>query len=198
MLSLLLSLLLPARCAVCDGAGAPLCPVCMAALRPAPPGAVTALVAYDGAGRTLVTALKYRNRRAVVGLLGTALAQRAPPGMDVVTWAPTTAARRRERGFDQAELLARAVGRCLGVPCRALLRRLPGRAQTGRGRAARLAGPRFTARGAVRGRVLLVDDVVTTGATLRAAAGALRAGGACEVVPVAVAATPRPVARVLD
>ncbi|HEX8771251.1 MAG TPA: phosphoribosyltransferase family protein, partial [Acidimicrobiales bacterium] len=98
-----------------------------------------------------------------------------------MTWAPTTGARRRERGFDQAELLARAVARRLGLPCRRLLRRRPGPAQTGRDREGRQSGPAFTTR-RVTGpaRVLLVDDIVTTGATVSAAARALRAAGAIE------------------
>ena len=87
--------------------------------------------------------------------------------VDLVTWAPTSSARIAERGFDQAELLARAVARELGVPCRRLLYRAHGGPQAGRGRAARLLGPSFRARAPRRGlRVLLVDDVVTTGGTL--------------------------------
>ena len=112
--------------------------------------------------------------------------------VDVVTWAPTSARRRRRRGYDQAELLARAVAWRLGVPCRRLLRRVddPRGPQTGRTRAERLAGPTFVARRRVRGVVLVVDDVVTTGATLRAAETALLAGGARSVRSIAAAATP--------
>jgi predicted amidophosphoribosyltransferase len=111
--------------------------------------------------------------------------------IDVVTWAPTTPVRLRGRGFDQARLLARAVARRRGLPCRPLLRRWAGPAQTGRDAAARRAGPLFSASGPVRGRrVLLVDDVVTTGATVSAAARALREAGAIEVHVVAAARTP--------
>ncbi len=109
----------------------------------------------------------------------------------MVTWAPTTPRHRRARGFDHAELLARAVGRQARLPTRALLTRLPGPPQTGARRAERRAGPRFRARPDVAGLgVLLVDDVVTTGATLTAAAGALRRGGARGIVGVAAARTP--------
>jgi predicted amidophosphoribosyltransferase len=158
---------------------------------------VPALLAYDGAGRALVGALKFANARPVARALGPALAALAPP-VDVVTWAPTSPARRRQRGFDQAELLARAVARSLGVPCRCLLGRLPGMPQTGRTRAARLADPPvFVALGRPPPCVLVVDDVVTTGATVRAALVALREAGAREVSGLAAAATPAAAERVI-
>ncbi len=151
-----------------------------------------AFLAYEGAGRELVARLKYRNARASVPFLARGMASIARVDhIDVVTWAPTTPARLRARGFDQARLLARAVARELGVPCRRLLRRRPGPAQTGRDAVARHSGPGFAASGALAGRrVLLVDDVVTTGATVAAAAGALREAGAEEVHVVAAARTP--------
>jgi predicted amidophosphoribosyltransferase len=152
-----------------------------------------ALLAYDGAGRRLVARLKYANERAALRGLAAALAAAAPPGADAVTWAPTGATRRRERGFDQAELLARAVARRLRLPCRRLLRRDPGPPQTGRTRAERrTAPPVFTPRRPAPGTVLLVDDVVTTGATAAAAARALRGAGATRVVLLAAARTPPP------
>jgi predicted amidophosphoribosyltransferase len=89
-----------------------------------------------------------------------------------------------------AELLARRVARHLRVPCRRLLVRAPGPAQTGRSAADRWAGPAFTARWAARGTVLVVDDVVTTGATMAAAARSLRSVGAEQVVVLALARTP--------
>src|SRR5436853_66800 len=61
--------------------------------------------------------------------------------VDVVTWAPTTTARRRQRGFDQAEHLARAVGAALAVPVRPCLIRRAGAAQTGRSAGERRRGP---------------------------------------------------------
>ena len=151
-----------------------------------------ALLAYEGAGRELVARLKHRNHRAALpGLAAAAASLVDAATVDVVTWAPTTPRRRRSRGYDQSELVARAVARRLGRPCRRLLRRAEGPAQTGRSAAERWSAPAFSARSVVSGgRVLLVDDVVTTGATVARAGGALRAAGAERIVVLALARTP--------
>ena len=199
-------MLLATRCPACATPGPAPCDRCAAELRRAPslavpPGldALFALLAYEGVGRELVARLKYRNARAVVTRLAVsmaALVARSVERFDIVTWAPTSLARRRDRGFDQAELLARRVARELGVPAVALLRRAHGPPQTGRAGADRRLGPSFVAVGAARGRVLVVDDVVTTGATLTSAARALRAAGAAAVVGLAAARTPLKTRRV--
>jgi predicted amidophosphoribosyltransferase len=138
-----------------------------------------------------VARLKHRNHRAALpGLAAAAATLVAPAEVDVVTWAPTTAARRRSRGFDQSELLARIVARRLGRPCRRLRTRTGDRTQTGRSAAERWQGPAFAPRRAAPGRVLLVDDVVTTGATVATAARTLRLSGASHVVVLALARTP--------
>jgi predicted amidophosphoribosyltransferase len=141
--------------------------------------------------RHLLTALKNGDRRDLVAWLADQMAVRCtPPPGAVVTWAPTGPARRRARGFDQAELLARAVARRWGLPCRALLRRLAGPAQSGRSAAERVTNPRFRAVGRAA-EVVVIDDVATTGATLSASARALRAAGAHHVVAlVGARATP--------
>jgi predicted amidophosphoribosyltransferase len=194
-------MLFDARCAGCDRPGLPLCRVCrFALLAPTPPvGDVVVAVPFTGRARDIVLGLKYRNRRAVAAHVGGLLVNRLLAAgvhpaheIDVVTWVPTTTERRRRRGFDQAELVARVVAHQLGLPCRRVLDRESGPAQTGRSRVERLAGPRLRAHPAVRGqRVLVVDDVVTTGASLGAAAAVLRRAGAVRVQQAAVAATPR-------
>jgi len=92
--------------------------------------------------------------------------------------------------YDQAEIVARAVARVAGIPVRRLLRRHPGPSQTGRARLDRLTGVGFSALGPVAGTVVVCDDVLTTGATLSAAAEALRRAGAAYVVSLVVARTP--------
>ena len=155
---------------------------------------------HDGAARRLVLDLKYRNARPVASVLADQMVRSlADPGaIDVVTWAPTSARRIADRGYDPAELLARAVARRLGRPCRRLLRReRHSGPQSGRTRQQRLVGPSFRARPFWRHqRVLVVDDVTTTGATLERAAEALVRAGAAEVR--CVAATARPATEALE
>jgi predicted amidophosphoribosyltransferase len=141
-------------------------------------------------GAQLVGALKYRNARRLVPWLAVALAALVPPDIHVITWAPTTDAHRRGRGFDQAAVLARATGRRCGLPVRPLLSRLDRQSQTGRSRHERLSGPRFVSRSTdPGGPVVVIDDVVTTGATLAASADALRRIGVPRVIGLAVAHT---------
>jgi predicted amidophosphoribosyltransferase len=195
--------LLRTACVICGRASGVLCAECVGRLEPAerpltPPGldAVSSVLRFDGAGRDLLLALKYRNRRAAVGVLAVAMAAGVDAGtVDLVTWAPTSPRRRRERGFDQARLLARAVARALHRPVRGTLRRAPTPPQTGLDARRRRLGPAFRAVRPVPGRVLLVDDVITTGATLEAAARAVRAGGATGVRGVTAAVTPLKLAR---
>jgi predicted amidophosphoribosyltransferase len=200
--------LLQTTCPVCGTPGPAPCDACAAELHPAPslpapPGVdeCMALLSYDGPGRELVARLKYRNHRAALDGLAAAMATMVDPRrVDVLTWAPTSAARRRQRGFDHAELLARAVARCLRRPCRRLLIRLPGPPQTGRTAAERRSGPSFVAAiGRTPASVLVVDDVATTGATATAAAIALRAAGTTTVSVLLAARTPlKPVSRTSD
>jgi predicted amidophosphoribosyltransferase len=200
----LLDFVFPSACAGCGRRGAFLCDGCARTLTLAPSGAPppfvdewVALFAYEGVARELTARVKYRNARAALPWFATMLANAVARRFDVasvdaITWAPTTNHRRRARGFDHAELLARRVARELRRPAHQFLVRTSIEAQTGRSYAARRAGPSFRSVRGAAGCVLLIDDVATTGATLRAAGRALRAGGTRCVLAATVARTPPP------
>ena len=170
-----------------------------------------ALFHYDGPVRRAVVAAKtgarpdvFRAAARQMASLATALAKepatelpndglpddglhddRAAP-LTLVTWVPASRRGRSERGFDQGRIMAGVVGRQLQLPTRRVL--ASGRtSQLGRGRAERLAAGGFRARGAVSGSVLLVDDVITTGASMSSAASELRSAGASAVIGISVA-----------
>ena len=151
---------------------------------------------YSKIVRQMILSMKYRNMRSSVAVLGTALAERiiqettiSEQKIDLISWAPTTARRKLERGHDHAEILARFVAKELQVQCRGVLRRLTDQPQTGRTRQQRLVGPRFVSRPLNNKCVVVIDDVVTTGTTLKRASQALYEGGAELVICAAVAST---------
>jgi predicted amidophosphoribosyltransferase len=189
----------PIECASCGWTGASPCPICVSGLvaadvGPVPDGldSLAALLRYDRRSSPFVAAVKYRGARASLAAFAPALARLVGPGVEppVLTWAPTTDSRRRRRGFDQAEVIAGLVAAEFGVAARPLLERRPGPHQTGRSRTERLHGVEFVATGPVPASVVACDDVVTTGATLAAAAAALREAGARVVRGLALARTP--------
>jgi predicted amidophosphoribosyltransferase len=199
-----LGALFPVPCP-CGDRRTPCCERCEAALRPAPvqpppPGIDwwEAPYAYEGVARELVARAKYRNARIAIAWFGAAIARacraRFDRGeVDVITWAPASAARRRANGVDHGESLARAVARIVDAPARRLLVRDDAIAQTGADRLARRRGPALHVLcSVVAGRVLVIDDVATTGATLTAAARALREAGAWSVGAATATRTPRP------
>jgi ComF family protein len=163
-----------------------------------PYSAGASLGPYEGGLRTLIHELKYRGRRRVAGRLADLLVA-LPQVRDLVHRAvlvpvPLHPRREGERGFNQAQLLAGEVARRAGLepPRLALVRRKDTAPQTGLSAARRrsnVAGAFAVRRRAqVAGRVVvLVDDVMTTGATVRACARALREAGAAEVRVLTVA-----------
>lgn len=202
----LLAVLLPGRCPGCGQRAEPVCAPCAAAMRAAPfapplPGIAwsTAAFAYEGVARELVARVKYRNERIAVRWLGARLVERcavAPFSIDTVTWVPASASRRAARGVDHGALLAGVVAAGIGLRADRCLSRDDGPPQTGRAAAERRAGPTLYGAGSIAGHnVLVVDDVVTTGATLVAAARVLHSLGAREVLAATVARTPRPADR---
>ena len=189
-------------CGVHAPRGRPLCGGCRRALAflPREPVAlagvrVWAPVAYEGPARDLVRALKFRGALSLAGEMAALAVASAPTGLlhGALVPVPLHPVRLRRRGFNQAAVLAEAIARRTGLETSDCLRRRgPGPPQVGRGRSARLSGPAGSIE--VRARApavaLVVDDVVTTGATLAACATALREAGAAEVAAIAFARTP--------
>lgn len=179
------------RCAL-PAAGGAACGRCLA--RPPPYAATRAAFVYAFPAERLVQALKYGGALAHAEFLAGAVAAAVAGGdVEVVVPMPLSPRRQRARGFNQANEIARRVARRLGLPASAaLLRTRDAPAQAGMRRRDRLANPRgaFVALPEVAGRrVAIVDDVMTTGATMAAAAGAALAAGAARVDAWVVART---------
>jgi predicted amidophosphoribosyltransferase len=140
--------------------------------------------------RNLVAALKFRHLLPVADLMADRIQWLAPAHMlsGAVVPVPPAPSRLRRRGFDPAGELAAALAERLDTPLESCLVRRGGRRQVGRRRAERLGQPpRIRASGTAPRSVLLVDDVLTTGATMTACAQALRSAGAARVVAVTFA-----------
>ena len=201
----LLELIAPPLCAACGavaGPAEPLCGRCRSRLDwlgPLPVDAAGvrawAPVAYSGPARDLVRALKYGGAWRAAEAMAAQIAANAPAGLlrGELVPVPLHPRRRRRRGYDQAALLARALGQRSELEVRECLRRTgSAAAQVGRNRAERVGGPpgQIRAAGTPPAHALLVDDVLTTGATIAACAGALREAGTREVAALAYARTP--------
>jgi ComF family protein len=210
LLTPLLSLLAPHDCVGCGAEGKLLCADCLAGLPAAEPRcyscqlavsgwftcaectdyssiwAVHAAVRYDGLAKDVIWKLKFGRARAAAGEIGCILADATAPYslQDViVTHVPTATSRVRQRGYDQAALIARAFAARQHLPYSPLLARQGSRKQVGASRTVRsvqLDGAfRPVRQKYIRGaHIILVDDVITTGATLQSAAATLRAAGA--------------------
>jgi predicted amidophosphoribosyltransferase len=142
---------------------------------------------HEGVARDLVTALKFRRLLPVAGVMADRIQWLAPGAMLSGTIVPVPTARLRSaiRGFDPAAELAAALAERADLPVQACLARRGGGRQVGRRRAERIGHPpEIQARGQVPRSVLLIDDVLTTGATLSSSARALRQAGAIRVVAI--------------
>lgn len=199
----LLDLLFPPKCPYChkvlEDPRAPLCPACQAGL-PWLTGTAGerkvdfadgcfSPLAYQGRVRDAVHRYKFQRVRACAGPFGAVMSQclqdHLPQGADLITWCPLHRKRLRERGFDQARLLAREVGRRLDIPAAGTLvkernTRPQSELEEESARRANALGayallPEVDLTGK---RVVLVDDVVTSGSTLSECAQLLRRAGA--------------------
>ena len=152
---------------------------------------------YEGPARALVRALKFRGAVALTDAMAAQIAANAPQRLltegAALVPVPLHPRRQRRRGFNQARELAAALATRTGLSLEDCLERAGGGStQVGRGRRERRAGPSGAVRiraGPAPRRALLVDDVVTTGGTLSACAGALRGAGCREIAAVAFART---------
>ncbi|MDR0904597.1 MAG: ComF family protein [Oscillospiraceae bacterium] len=159
-------------------------------------GAVCA-VAYDGAVRDAFLRYKFSGQRWLADVFGELLAEavnaRLQGKFDVVTYAPLSAKRLRERGYDQARLLAEAVGQRLNVPVMPSLRKVKNTAANSSldggadARKTNVADAYEALAGIENRRFLLIDDVLTTGSTFAECAKTLLLGGAESVVCAAFA-----------
>ncbi len=206
----LLRLLFPPRCAFCNRflqrGEMEICARCMGELRFLPPGQVktpefvdrcVGALAYEEKVRTAIHRLKFRGRQSVAKPLGRLLAHQIQTQLDevfdFVTWVPTSAHNLRERGYDHAQLIAGQVARYLEIPLvQALKRSRQTQPMYGLNPAERRANV-FDAFSIVKtasvldARVLIVDDILTTGATFSECARTLREAGAEQVCAAAAA-----------
>ena len=212
----ILDLILPPACAACGSAGALLCSACLRRARPASDAAcrfvapdpafaigqelslAVAGFAFEGPIRRALARLKYDGASRLADPLANAAAPALKRLVEVTGAAPLIPVpvhrnRLRERGYNQAELIARALGSRVGLPVLDRLERVrPTSKQHRLDRAARLANLRaaFSVRSAsasMPATVIVVDDIGTTMATLEACASVLRAAGARDVYGFAVA-----------
>jgi predicted amidophosphoribosyltransferase len=191
--------LVPPLCAACGRSCRPqasLCTRCSRRLAEADPleggGApgldrAWASAAHEGVARELVAALKFRRLLPVAELIADRIQWLAPATVlsGAIVPVPTAPLRSLRRGFDPAAEIAAALARRSDLELQPCLKRRGGGRQVGRRRSERIGHPPLIqARGEVPRSALLIDDVLTTGATLAACAGALRQAGAVRVAAI--------------
>lgn len=187
--------LLGNSCSVCHEPANGICGACVQKLeRPTVPPLVgideaTVLCSYEGVGADLVRSIKYHNKRQGLTALVSALTASLTGEVDAIVAVPSQPTRLRERGYHVPDLMAARLSRRLKVPVMEPLVRVDDGSQSHRDRKQRQA-VEFRTVGAVPERVLLVDDVVTTGATAVACGLALGLAGAHHIELVCLAATP--------
>ena len=208
----LLELLYPTRCILCREELSPgrprLCPRCLEEIRtpanarfPYVSVCVSAL-RYEGDAAEAIRRYKFRSCRAYADAFGSLVSERIYTELsgkyDLITWVPISSDRRRERGFDQSRLLAESAAKHLrqtAVPTLKKKRRVPRQSllRDPQARKANVLGVySVTKPEAVAGkRILLIDDIATTGATISECAKTLLMAGAEEVLAAALAKTPK-------
>ena len=170
------------------------CALCRSGLRGF--DAAYAFGAYGGALRQLIHLFKYGKVRTLARPLGNLLARAMPFGerFDAIVPVPLYWRRRLQRGFNQSELLARGLCRRTGIPMVRALRRVqatPTQAGLSNTARRRNVSAAFRSRGVAGQRILLIDDVMTTGSTATACALALKRAGAKRVALLTIARVDR-------
>jgi ComF family protein len=207
----LVNVIAPHECVLCSTEGDLLCPNCSVALlevpgrcyrcqRPSegfrtcarcrkqtPLYSVRPATVYEGAAKVLLGRLKFERAKAAANTVARILAERCDfPAEGVITYIPTANARVRMRGYDQAAVIARSLARQTGLSCVPLLARVGHQRQLGKQREVRKqqmhdAFRPIHAASLQKAQIILIDDVLTTGATCEAAARVLHEVGAARV-----------------